>query len=93
MITGQGPLILGSTGRVGRALARIWDSPAIWQHRNGAQAPATPAVVWDILDTPAPALSGVSGIVLLAGATGGAGLAQTTPLAQAACDLWPEECN
>ena len=86
-ITGQGPLILGGTGRVGRALARVWHGPAIWQHRPGTLPPGSPAVVWDILNAPPPDLAGVTGIVLLAGATSGAGLAQTTPLALAACDL------
>lgn len=87
MATGQGPLILGSTGRVGRALARVWDGPALWQHRAPAGPPADPSVIWDILHAPAPDVAGVTGIVLLAGATGGDALAQTTPLALAACDL------
>lgn len=48
-------LILGSTGCVGRALARVWprDVPVRWQTRPGRPAPATPACVWD-LDSPPP---------------------------------------
>lgn len=83
----QGTLILGSTGAVGRALARVWPVgvSAVWQHRPGALAPAAPAVAWDILNAPAPDLTGITGIVQLAG--GAADLDVIMPLALAACDL------
>ena len=47
-------LILGSTGCVGRALARSWpgDVPARWQARPGRQAPAAPALAWDPAEPP-----------------------------------------
>ena len=40
-----GPLILGASGEIGRALARIWAAtvpeagPGLWQHRPGTRAP------------------------------------------------------
>ena len=67
-------LILGGTGRLGHALARVWpaDRPALWQHRPGREAPATPAIPWEILgDRPRPDLPPLGGILSLAGPTGG----------------------
>lgn len=89
MTTGQGPLILGATGRIGRALARVWPAgqAAVWQHRPGRIAPARPAVSWDILRAPAPDLpASLTGIVLLAGPVSG-DFSATTPLARVAADL------
>lgn len=84
------PLILGGTGWVGQALARVWkDAPPVWQHRPQRPAPAAPALVWD-MHSPAPTiLQPISGIIVLAGVTDGdaAQLAQNTTLALAACDL------
>ncbi|MCB5200681.1 NAD-dependent epimerase/dehydratase [Loktanella sp. TSTF-M6] len=88
-------LILGGTGKLGRALARVWpdDLPALWQHRPDSAAPTTPAVAWDILNSPAPLAdleqAGVTGILALAGYAGPEPdlLAQNTPLAQAAAHL------
>lgn len=87
MQTQKRVLILGGTGRVGRALARVWpaDMPApIWQMRSGGDYP------WDILTAQPPALpADVVGIIVLAGVTQGddAALAANTHLALAACDL------
>ena len=83
-----GPLILGASGRLGRALAAAWpgDAPApLRQTRDGAGG----TLAWDILRDPVPALPPVSGIVVLAGVTRGspADLALNTPLAQAGADL------
>lgn len=81
-----GPLIMGASGRLGRALARVWDGPApVWQTRGGARG----ALAWDILNAPAPDLPPISGIVVLAGVTAGtaADLALNTALAQAGADL------
>lgn len=73
----SGPLILGSTGQVGRALAHV-AGPAVFQGR--ADAP----VVWDILNAPAPALGPITGVVSL---TRGPDTATEIALATAACDL------
>ena len=80
------PLILGGTGRVGRALAQCMapGTQAVWQHRSGATPPAQPAVSWDILNTPAPDLGKISAVVHLAR---GADAAEEVALATAACDL------
>ena len=89
-----GPLILGSTGCVGRALAQIWpaDRPAIWQHRPGKTAPRKTALEWDILAAPPPPLRHpVSGILLLAGGTSDEALRSAVPLAEAACDVGERE--
>ena len=82
----SGPLIMGASGRLGQALARVWDGPApVWQTRSGAGG----SLAWDILNAPAPELPAVSGIVVLAGVTAGsaAELALNTDLAQAGADL------
>lgn len=89
MTSHQRVLILGATGCVGRALARVWpaDCPAVWQYRPSAERPNGEALAWDILTEPAPPCPGITGIVQLAGGTSAAALAATTPLALAACDL------
>lgn len=80
-------LILGGTGRVGRALAHVWpaDLPTpIWHARSGGDYP------WDMLSEPAPDIpAGTIGILALAGVTQGddAALAANTQLARVACDL------
>jgi len=81
-----GPLIMGASGRLGRALARVWSgSVPLWQTRDGADG----TWGWNILNAPPPDLPPVSGIVVLAGLTTGspADLAVNTPLAQAGADL------
>ena len=88
-------LILGGTGRLGRALARAWpaDRPALWQHRPGRAAPASPALPWEILgDRPRPDLPPLGGILSLAGPTGNdTDLRDTTlRLARAAVHLGEE---
>lgn len=70
-----GPLVLGTTGLVGRALIRVWPSdaaPGIWQHRPRARLMASvPALEWDILNSPLPELPLTpSGMIVLAGVTG-----------------------
>lgn len=82
----QHALILGSTGHVGRALARVWpkDQPALWQYRPGAMPVADDAICWDILHTSAPDLPALSGVVQLAR---GPDTATDIALAEAACDL------
>ncbi|RYH01039.1 NAD-dependent epimerase/dehydratase family protein [Salipiger sp. IMCC34102] len=88
-------LILGSTGKLGRALARAWPRgrPALWQHRPGRAAPAAPALEWDIAKVSAPLGAAdrdrIAGIVMLAGPTGDASdlEMQTVELARAAADL------
>lgn len=87
------PLILGASGRLGRALRRVWpvDMPGfvgadpLWQTRDGAGG----TLAWDILMDSAPALPPVCGIIVLAGVTCGtaADLALNTPLASAGADL------
>lgn len=89
------PLILGATGQVGRALARVWPITApqgIWQHRPGADAqiiagfPGS-AQIWDILDGAPPELpSQADSMIVLAGVMGHdvAALAQNTDIALAA---------
>uniref|UniRef100_UPI0040475AEA NAD-dependent epimerase/dehydratase family protein n=2 Tax=Yoonia sp. TaxID=2212373 RepID=UPI0040475AEA len=80
-------LVLGGTGRVGRALMHVWpaDLPTpVFQARAGGAYP------WDMLSEPAPELpEDIVGIVALAGVTQGddAALLMNTRLAQAACDL------
>jgi len=62
----QGPLILGATGLVGRALRAVpaenWGTPPIWQSRIARAG----FLQWDILNQPAPDVD-CSGIVMLAG--------------------------
>ena len=84
----HGPLILGGTGRLGRALARAWPATApqpVWQSRDGAGG----TLAWDILSAPAPDVPPVSGVIVLAGVLRGdsAALGLNTALAQAGCDL------
>ena len=63
----NGPLILGATGRVGRALQRVpaacWSGPPVWQSRT----PSSHYYHWDILNQDAADIT-CSGIVMLAGA-------------------------
>ncbi len=82
----KGPLILGASGRLGQALARVWNGPApIWQTRYGVNR----TLAWDILQAPTPDLPDPSGIIVLAGVTAGTSteLALNTDLAQAGADL------
>lgn len=84
----KGPLVLGASGRLGRALARAWpaDAPApVWQTRDGAGE----TLAWDILNAPPPPLPPFGGVIVLAGVTQGtvAELALNTRLAQAGADL------
>ena len=91
-----GPLILGSTGRVGQAFRALsaagrWPGPdPLWHGRRGCDL-----WPWDMREAP-PALPGSpTGIILLAGVTAGDGLAQNSALALAALALarrsgcWP----
>jgi nucleoside-diphosphate-sugar epimerase len=87
----QGPLILGSTGRVGRALRAVWPGAAVWHGRT------TGDWQWDMAE-PAPPLPGrPTAIICLAGATDGDAdrLANNTTCALAALALarrdgiWP----
>jgi len=88
-------VILGATGQVGQALARVWPASAprgIWQHRPGVQADILDifpgeTLAWDILKDPAPVLpKTASSMIVLAGVMGAdeATLAQNTTLALAA---------
>jgi hypothetical protein len=90
----DGPLILGATGRVGRAFralaaAGLWPGPEpVWHGRDSLWA-------WDMAG-PAPALPGrPRGVIVLAGATQDGDLAANSRLALAALDLararglWP----
>lgn len=81
-------LVLGSTGRVGRALRAVWpvDVPVIWQSRQHVDAANT--ITWD-LRGPAPDLPALAGVVVLAGVTAGPDLAQNTAIAQVAAGLGP----
>jgi nucleoside-diphosphate-sugar epimerase len=83
-----GPLIMGASGRLGRALAHVWPQTApqpIWQNRDGAGG----LLAWDILNAAPPDLPPISGVVVLAGITHGSPdeLAANTSLAQAGVDL------
>lgn len=80
-------LILGSTGRVGCALRKVWPThvPVLWQTRRPTNAPDT--ITWDILNAPAPDLPPLAGVVVLAGVTTGPNLALNTHLAVAAAQL------
>ena len=91
---GIGPLVLGGTGDMGRALRRCWPSGApqgLWQQRPGRPAPHPPGLEWDILNAPPPARlpAGLSGLLVLAGVTSGdaTALARNTDLALAGVDL------
>lgn len=68
---------MGSTGRVGRALAHV-AGPAVLQGRHDAP------LIWDILNAPPPPLAGVTGVVSL---TRGPDTDTEIALAHAACDL------
>lgn len=77
----MGPLILGATGHVGRALRTSGVMPdAIWQSR----LPCAGCLTWDILTDPAPDVT-CSGVIMLAGSL--SDLDAHVPLAKAACDL------
>ncbi len=94
----QGPLILGATGRLGRAFRRLWDDglwPAsaapLW-HRRQVDGDDNDAIGWDLLSGQPPddiRLRRVNGVIVLAGVTSGsdADLARNTRLAYAAIDL------
>lgn len=84
-----GPLILGSTGRLGRALRCLADGghwpegrAALWHGRRGDFA-------WDMRETPPPLPRPVRGVIVLAGVTGGTSeeLAGNAYLARAALRL------
>ena len=82
------PLILGASGRLGRALARAWPAGApapLRQSRDGAGD----TLAWDILNAPVPDLPAINSVVVLAGVTHGTAeaLALNTPLVQAGADL------
>jgi nucleoside-diphosphate-sugar epimerase len=87
----QRPMILGSTGRVGRALRAVWPGQAIWHGRQGSDWD------WDMSDPPPPQIDRPSAIICLAGATAGddAALRTNTTCALAALALarrdrvWP----
>jgi dTDP-4-dehydrorhamnose reductase len=83
-----GPLILGGSGKLGRALARVWPKTAqqpVWQSRYGAEG----TIAWDILNERAPDLPPICGVIVLAGVTSGdaKALALNTTLGQAGCQL------
>jgi nucleoside-diphosphate-sugar epimerase len=87
-MTTTGSLILGATGKLGRALARVWPQGApvpLLQGRDDCDG----LLHWNILNDPAPELPVVSGVIVLAGVTTGddAGLALNTDLARAGADL------
>jgi dTDP-4-dehydrorhamnose reductase len=83
-----GPLIMGASGRLGRALTRVWPANSfepVWQTRDGAGG----TLAWDILNEVPPELPPVSGVVVLAGVTCGSpnDLALNTTLARAGANL------
>lgn len=88
-------LILGGTGKLGRALARVWPAgqSALWQHRPGRVAAGDAGIVWDILNAPAPLddlhRARIDGILALAGYAGPDPdrLGENTTLALAAARL------
>ncbi|AVX06240.1 hypothetical protein MXMO3_03737 (plasmid) [Maritalea myrionectae] len=74
-----GPVILGATGLIGQALARVWPKSApsgFWQCRAGTPANVIArfpglSLKWDILATPAPKLwQNASCMIVLAGVRG-----------------------
>ena len=72
-----GLLILGASGRVGRALARTWPAdapPTLWQHRPGARLDTPGGTLsWGILSEEAPPLpQNIASMIVLAGVTGSA---------------------
>lgn len=80
-------LVLGSTGRVGRALRAAWPAhvPVLWQTRHPTDDPDT--ITWDVLNSPVPDLPPLAGVVVLAGVTAGTDLGLNTDLAMAAARL------
>lgn len=94
MGTARGPLILGASGQIGRALHRLWrdghlvfDGTPVWQVRPGSDRSqhldGSDVLVWDILNASAPAVA-VSGVIALTGVRGGADVTANAALAQAA---------
>jgi nucleoside-diphosphate-sugar epimerase len=88
-------LILGATGKVGQALAKVWpDSAGLWQHRPGTAHPVIAgfpgkSLEWDILGSaPPPLPKGLTGVVVLAGVTegGDTALERNTDLALTAVE-------
>lgn len=84
-----GPVLLGASGKVGRALSAVWpaDVDLLCQHRNPDMSGG---LFWDMLNAPAPELPHpVSGIIAMMGVTHGdaQALQANTTLALAACDL------
>lgn len=84
-----GPVLLGASGKVGRALQAVWpaDTALLCQYRSG---PPQDGLIWDMLAAPAPELpTPVSGIIAFAGVTQGTqtDLDTNIQLAHAACDL------
>ncbi|MEH6655186.1 NAD-dependent epimerase/dehydratase family protein [Loktanella salsilacus] len=87
----RGPLIMGGSGRLGRALAAVWPKTVpqpVWQNRYGAGG----LLAWDILNEAPPKMPSISGVVVLAGLTHGstAALAVNTQLAKAGVHLGRE---
>ena len=80
-------LVLGSTGRVGRALRAHWPKsvPVLWQTRT--PSPDAKTICWDILAGAPPTLPPLAGVVGLAGVTAGPDLAQNSALGLAAAHL------
>jgi hypothetical protein len=83
-----GPLILGGSGKLARALVKVWPvgAPApVLQTRDGAGG----TLAWDILNTPAPDIPPISGVIVLAGVLRGdpVAMALNTSLAQAGAAL------
>ena len=84
-----GPVLLGASGKVGRALRAVWPDGVdlLCQYRGFGPSGG---LLWDMLDAPAPDLPHpVSGIVAMMGVTHGdaRALQANTRLALAACDL------
>lgn len=80
----KGPLIVGGTGKVGRALRAVWpkDVMAFWQGRRGGDYP------WDVLqDAPPVWPNEAEGLIGLAGTTQGEHLDDNAALAIATCEL------
>lgn len=80
----KGPLIVGSTGKVGRALHAVWPKnvTAFWQDRRGGD------YRWDVLQEIPPVWpSEAEGLIGLAGTTQGEHLNDNAALAIATCEL------
>jgi nucleoside-diphosphate-sugar epimerase len=94
----QGPLILGASGRLGRAFQHLWAQgqwpesvEPLWHYRSGP-ALSGQSVAWDLLTEAPPEtdrIRAAHGVIVLAGITAGqdAELARNTDLARAAVDL------